>query len=247
MKPLDEQQQAARDWFEVASRPHLRGVRGDRARGRVRTQASNIMPWDRTDASGEPGGGGVRGQMTGKVFEKVGVNVSTVGGQFSPEFAKQHPRRRRGPELLRHRHQPGRAHGEPARPRGPHEHALPDHDQALVRRRRGPQSGDSLRGGHRSLPRPPSRRVRGARPDLLSALLEVGGRIFLHSAPRRSRAASAEFSTITSTVTSPARARRSTRISPSPATSARRSSTSSRSSSASGWTRRSMTPTSTGC
>ena len=47
-------------------------------------------PWQREHA-GEPvenGGGGVQGLMKGKVFEKVGVNVSTVGGAFSPEFAR---------------------------------------------------------------------------------------------------------------------------------------------------------------
>jgi coproporphyrinogen III oxidase len=45
-------------------------------------------PWDRTEADGSPGGGGVRGLIKGKVFEKAGVNVSTVEGRFSEEFAK---------------------------------------------------------------------------------------------------------------------------------------------------------------
>jgi coproporphyrinogen III oxidase len=99
MEPLDEQQQAARDWFES-----LRTRICEAFEALEREAASDstfaFIPWQRSEPDGSPGGGGVRGQMAGKLFEKVGVNVSTVGGRLSEEFAATIPGAQEDPRFF---------------------------------------------------------------------------------------------------------------------------------------------------
>ena len=84
---LDDQQSAARQWFEqLRTRICAEFEAIEREAGSDAT--FDYTPWDRIDPTGAPGGGGVRGVMKGRVFEKVGVNVSTVGGTFEGDFAK---------------------------------------------------------------------------------------------------------------------------------------------------------------
>ncbi|MDZ7587926.1 MAG: oxygen-dependent coproporphyrinogen oxidase [Parasphingorhabdus sp.] len=82
----DVQQSTARTWFE-SLRDQICG-----AFEAIESEAGSdarfdYLAWDRENPDGSPGGGGVRGVMKGKIFEKVGVNVSTVDGYFSEEFA----------------------------------------------------------------------------------------------------------------------------------------------------------------
>ena len=84
---LDPEQQQARAWFEdLRNRICAAFEAIEREAGS--DAAFDYQPWDRHDPDGSPGGGGVRGLMKGRMFEKVGVNVSTVGGRFEGEFAR---------------------------------------------------------------------------------------------------------------------------------------------------------------
>ncbi len=87
MLTLDAEQTAARTWFE-SLRNRICAEFESIEREAGSDAAFDYIAWDRTDPSGAPGGGGVRGVMKGKVFEKVGVNVSTVGGLLDGEFGK---------------------------------------------------------------------------------------------------------------------------------------------------------------
>jgi len=89
--PLAQQKTEARAWFEgLRDRIHAAFEALEDAApadlfpgepGRfVRT------PWDRPE-----GGGGVMGMMHGRLFEKVGVHVSTVHGTFPADYAKGVP------------------------------------------------------------------------------------------------------------------------------------------------------------
>src|ERR1700729_508099 len=116
---IEARKKQARAWFEALRDQIVAALEavedalpataplGDRPAGRF-----TRTPWSRTDHNGarpisglpeignlnagsakaDPdAGGGVMAMMQGRVFEKVGVHVSTVFGEFAPEFRKDIP------------------------------------------------------------------------------------------------------------------------------------------------------------
>ena len=70
--------------FEALEDAQTTGPFADRPAGRFTVTETRRDGGD----GGDAGGGLMSVLRDGRVFEKVGVNVSTVGGAFSPEFAK---------------------------------------------------------------------------------------------------------------------------------------------------------------
>ncbi len=82
---LTTQKSTAADWFRTlrdqicAEFEAIEREAGSDAR-------FTLTPWNR-----EAGGSGEMGMMKGKIFEKVGVNISTVHGEFSEAFRAEIP------------------------------------------------------------------------------------------------------------------------------------------------------------
>ncbi len=76
------------DFENIEEEAAERGMKGEPGKF-ARTPWKRAMEND--DNTKSEGGGGTMAIMRGQVFEKVGVNVSTVYGAFSPEFRKQIP------------------------------------------------------------------------------------------------------------------------------------------------------------
>lgn len=94
---IEERKHLATAWFtELRDRicaeferieDEMTGIHAELPAGRFERRS-----WKRPDhENGADGGGGTMSIMKGRVFEKVGVNISTVHGTFTPEFRQTIP------------------------------------------------------------------------------------------------------------------------------------------------------------
>ena len=93
---IDDRKTRARAWFEALRNDicaAFERLEDDAPPALYPGDAGRFVrtPWERTDHTGKPGGGGVMSMMRGRLFEKVGVHCSTVHGEFAPEFRAQIP------------------------------------------------------------------------------------------------------------------------------------------------------------
>src|ERR1700726_3418441 len=94
MSVIEDRKARARGWFE-ALRDDIcaafERLEDDAPAARYPVAAGRCVrtPWQPTDHTGAPGGGGVMSVMHGRLFEKVGVHTVAVHGEFAPGFRAQ--------------------------------------------------------------------------------------------------------------------------------------------------------------
>src|SRR5258708_5177134 len=116
---IEERKAAAATWFaELRDKicAAFEGIEDDCAGTHHAAAAAGRFvrkDWKRPTPDGSEGGGGTMAILKGRVFEKVGVNISTVYGRFEPQFAKEIPGAQTDPSywasgisLVAHMHNP---------------------------------------------------------------------------------------------------------------------------------------------
>ena len=94
----NDHKKRASEWFEIFRDDLCRALEAceddvdEKAGGTNQTSGAEPGRFERTPwQSDEGGGGGVMSVMRGRVFEKAGVNVSTVSGEFEAEYRDKIP------------------------------------------------------------------------------------------------------------------------------------------------------------
>ncbi|MFL2886290.1 MAG: oxygen-dependent coproporphyrinogen oxidase [Candidatus Pelagibacterales bacterium] len=90
---IEKQKIITKDWFEDLRKEIIKvflDIENNNSRSSKKNNF-NFKKWKRKSGNTKDNGGGTMGIFYGDVFEKVGVNVSTVHGKFSSKFKKQIP------------------------------------------------------------------------------------------------------------------------------------------------------------
>jgi hypothetical protein len=189
---FDDRKSRASTWFRslrddiVAAFEALEDAQGgDAPAGRFEVSETRRSSEDGSDA-----GGGLMSVMRGgRVFEKVGVNVSTVYGQLGDRAVAAMSSRKNMDGLKDDPTFWASGISLVAHMQNPHVPAVHMNTRmfwtpgVVVRRRVGPQPRHRVRRGHGAFPCGPEGSLRPASARLLRPVQGLGGRVFLRPAP----------------------------------------------------------------